>query len=255
MPKKNSTLLIEYDQSARETLAACIAYLKEAGAYQQGKRRTLPDASRIVRSRFPASSILQSDLVPEARGLPLPAVSAVIHDPTAESGKARSNRYFDPWYFVVMLLMEIPGGRFRFDWSKRKYLYLAYAAPGTKEGNFYLRRIVANTPALADTREQKDGGHYDYRRATLRWVYKDVVRAMGQDTRRKARVRESAIQFAVELFKRQLAAHGKRPTRASKMPGLNVTLGGYEELLRYAVDLADAVHERFLLQGRDDVRR
>lgn len=254
MPKKNSTPLIEYDQSARETFAVCLAYLTEAGAYAQGKRRTLPNASRIVRSRFPTSSILQSELVPEARGLPSPAVAAVIDDPSTEPGKARSERYFDPWYFVVMLLMEIAGGRFRFDWSKQKYLYLAYAAPGTREGNFYLRRIVANTPALADTREEKAGDHYDYRRATLRWVYKDVIRAMGQDTRRKARVRESAIQFAVTLFKRQLAAHGKRPVRASKMPGLNVTLGNYEELLRYALDLADAVHERFLMEGRDNAR-
>ncbi|MFK4643924.1 hypothetical protein ABIF96_002498 [Bradyrhizobium ottawaense] len=252
MPKKNSTPLIEYDESARETLAACLAYLKEEVAYVQGKRKKPPDASRIVRARFPASSILEAEFVPEARGLPLPAIAAVIEDPSAEAGKSRSKRYFDPWYFVVMLLLEIAGGRFRFDWSKQKYLYVAYAGPGGRQGNFYLRRIVANTPALADTREQKDGGHYDYRRATLRWVYKDVVRAMGQNTRRTARVRESAILFAVTLFKRQLVAHGKRATRASKMPGLDITLGAYEELLRYALDLADAVHERVLLEGRGD---
>jgi hypothetical protein len=231
--------------------------LKEAAAYVQGKRETLPDASRIVSARFPQTSILDANLVEEARGLRWPTIEAVIEDRSASTGEVRSKRYFDPWYFVAMLLMEIPGGRFRFDRSnKQAYFYVAYAGPNGREGNFYLRRIVANTPPWADTREggDKGGAHYDYRRPTLKWVLKDVVKAMGQDTRRVSRVRDGVVRFAAQLFHRQMAAHsGKRVTRASKMPGLNLSLAAYEELLGYALYVADAVHEKFSLERRSAV--
>jgi hypothetical protein len=255
MPKKSSTPLIEYDHTAREAFAACLDYLKEAAAYVQGKRETLPDASRIVSARFPQSSIMAANLLEEARGLRWPAIEAVVEDRSAPPGEVRSNRYFDPWYFVAMLLMEIAGGRFRFDRSNRqRFFYLAYAGPVGREGNFYLRRIIANTPPWADTHEGegKGGAHYDYRRPTLSWALKDVVKAMGKDTRRISRVREAAVQFAVQLFNRQmvLQSGGKRVTRASKMPGLNVSPAAYQELLGYALYVADAVHEKFSLDRR-----
>lgn len=254
MPRKNSTPLIEYDRPAREAYAACLKYLKQAAAYVQGKRETLPDASPIVSARFPQSSILSASLVEEARGLRWPTIEAVIHDQSAPPGEVRSKRYFDPWYFVAMLLMEIAGGRFRFDRSnRRQFFYVAYAGPVGREGNFYLRRIIANTPPWADTRDSKgkDDAHYDYRRPTLSWVLKDVVKAMGQDTRRQSRVRDEAVRFAVRLFERQIAAQsGKRVTRASKMPGLNISPAAYQELLGYALYVADAMHEKFSLEGR-----
>ena len=254
MPRKNSTPLIEYDRPAREAYAACLKYLKQAAAYVQGKRETLPDASPIVSARFPQSSILSASLVEEARWLRWPTIEAVIHDQSAPPGEVRSKRYFDPWYFVAMLLMEIAGGRFRFDRSnRRQFFYVAYAGPVGREGNFYLRRIIANTPPWADTRDSKgkDDAHYDYRRPTLSLVLKDVVKAMGQDTRRQSRVRDEAVRFAVRLFERQIAAQsGKRVTRASKMPGLNISPAAYQELLGYALYVADAMHEKFSLEGR-----
>src|SRR5262249_4251614 len=153
---------------------------------------------------------------------------AVIEDREGPK-KERTERYFDPWYFVIMLLLELPGGRLRYDISKKKYHYLAYAGPVGKEGNHYLRRIIANTSSRADTREKGEGVHYDYRRATLTKTAKKSIRQAGQETRPTSRVREDAIQFAIELFRRQLKG------RDSKAPlVLNLNAKTYEKLLRSA---------------------
>ena len=230
---------IEYDARAKETLDACIAYLQEAEGFVQGDRKSLPDPMPLLTSRFPTSTILEATYEEGAKDFRWPTISAKIED-----RKAETPRHFDPWYFVVMLLLELPGGRFIYDRSKKsQYFYAAYAGP-SKRDNFYLRRIVVDTPIWADTKEGKHraGAHYDYRRATLRWVCKDVVRTYGQKTRLTSSNREEAVRFAVTLFKKQLSAH-----RARTLPGLKLTAAKYDQLLRIALHIADATQEKYLL--------
>lgn len=243
---RRSVAPIQYDESALTALSACRTYLEEAAAYVQGEKDSLPDPAPLTTARFPRTSILKANALEGTKDFRWPTIAAKIED-----RKATSDRYFDPWYFVVMLLMEIPGGRFVYDRSKGgKYFYAAYAGSNAKE-NFYLRRIIVNTPIWADTREGKHRGetHYDYRRPTLHWIFKDVVRTLGQETRSVSSNREGAIRFAVGLFKQQLAAHhgSRRPTNKSKLPGLALTAAEYEKLLGIALHIADAMHEKYLL--------
>lgn len=224
---RRSVAPIDYDSSALATLTICKRYLEEAIGYLQDKRKALPNAAPLTSARFPASSIITANAVEAAANLRWPTIEAVIEDREAP-GERRSSRYFDPWYFLVMLLMEIPGGRFRFDRSKNsEYFYLAYAGPSGREGNFYLRRVIVDTPSWADTREGKHrkDAHYDYRRPTLKRVYKPLVRALDQKTRGESRKRPEAVQFAVDLFTRQLTAHlGESGSLDGvSLPGLDMT--------------------------------
>ncbi|MHC2531859.1 hypothetical protein [Bradyrhizobium diazoefficiens] len=231
---------IEYDERAKQALDSCIAYLEEAETYVQGDTDSLPDPTPLLTARFPTSTILGATFEESAKDYQWPTISAKIVDRKAESA-----RHFDPWYFVVMLLLELPGGRFIYDRSKKsQYFYAAYAGWNKKE-NFYLRRIVVDTPIWADTKEGKHrkGAHYDYRRATLHWICKDVVRTLGRKTRSTSSNREGAIRFAVALFRKQLAAH----QGARILPGLKLTAAKYEQLLRIALHIADATQERYLL--------
>ncbi|MDA9539508.1 hypothetical protein ACM41_25755 [Bradyrhizobium sp. CCBAU 21362] len=236
---------IEYDQSAIDALAACMTYLQEAEDYIDGKRAALPDPQRLLQARFPTSTILSASAIDRAKGVSSPTISAKIVDSVA-----KRHRYFDPWYFVVMLLLELPGGRFILAKSKfQEYAYVAYAGR-TIQPNFYLRRIVVNTPIWADTLEGKhsDGAHYDYRRTTLHWISKDAVRTLGKPTRRKSSNREAAVKFAVDLFEEQVIAHHGRNKSGpvEKLPGLDLTAMDYEKLLWVALYIADGVHEKHL---------
>src|SRR5262249_47339869 len=102
--------------------------------------------------------------------------------------------------------------------------------------------IIANTPSSADTRHSggKDS-YYDYRRATLKQITKRSIQQSGQQTRSTSQGREDAIQFAIELFKRQLK--GRKKTTP---PVLELNPTRYEELLRDAFDIADRMHVRLL---------
>ncbi|WP_340672095.1 hypothetical protein [Bradyrhizobium ottawaense] len=233
---------IEYGQTANDALAACKNYLQEAEQYIQGDRKSLPDPTPLLTARFPSSSLLEAKAKDGVDGLAWPTIAAKIVD-----RMAKSDRFFDPWYFAVLLLLELPGGRIVLNRSNhQQYFYAAYAGSNAKE-NFYLRRIVVNTPIWADTQEgrHRDGAHYDYRRATLHWVCKDVVRTLGKKTRTVSSNREGAIRFAVKLFKQQLAAHGLSPR--SRLPGLELTAQDYERLLSIALYIADAMHEKHLV--------
>ncbi|MCK1508399.1 hypothetical protein [Bradyrhizobium sp. 18] len=237
--------VIKYGQSAIDALAACIAYLQEAEDYIDGKRASLPNAEPLLEARFPTSTILSASAIDRAKGVSWPTISAKISDSVATK-----HRYFDPWYFAVMLLLELPGGRFILAKSKhQEYAYAAYAGQ-TVQPNFYLRRIVVNTPSWADTKEGKhsDGAHYDYRRTTLHWISKNAVRTLGKPTRRKSSNRETAVKFAVELFEKQLIAHHSRNEsgRTDKLPGLNLAALDYEKLLWVALYIADGMHEKYL---------
>ncbi|WP_157644530.1 hypothetical protein [Bradyrhizobium sp. WSM2793] len=244
MPSRPVTTIV-YDQSAIDALAACKTYLEQAEDYIHDKRNLLPDPTPLLEARFPTSSILPGHAIERTKGLSWPTISAKIVDAVA-----KKPRFFDPWYFVVMLLLELPGGRVILAKSKnQEYAYAAYAGR-TVVPNFYLRRIVVNTPIWADTKEGKhvDGAHYDYRRVTLHWISKDAVRKLGRLTRRKSSNREAAVKFAVELFKEQLAAHHGGPGlgHPDKLPGLDLTALDYEELLWVALFIADAMHEKYL---------
>lgn len=238
------TLILGYGDESIAALEACRTYLEQAIKFLSGKRKNLPDVLAVTETSFPNSSILSARHDNEDKsGSGWPFVACVIADDTAP-GKRRSERYFDQWYFVVMRLLELPGGRFRFDRSKKnQYFYLAYAGPQGKEGNHYLRRIIANTPWWSDTRENRReaGSHYDYRRAALKRTAKNVVRRLGQETRSFSRERDDAVSFAVALFKRQL-----KNRRA--LPGLKLTAKEYERLLVLALEIADALHEKLLLE-------
>lgn len=236
---------IAYEQSAVEALAACMAYLKETEEYIHDKRQELPDPTPLLKARFPTTGLLPAHSVDKTKGVSWPTISARIADAVATKP-----RFFDPWYFVVMLLLELPGGRFILAKSKhQEYAYAAYAGR-TVAPSFYLRRIVVNTPIWADTKEGKHhkGAHYDYRRVTLHWISKDAVRTLGKPTRRKSSNRESAVKFAGELFEEQLKAHfgGPGPERPDRLPNLNLTALNYEKLLWVALYIADAMHEKYL---------
>jgi hypothetical protein len=117
-------------------LKACREYLAQADGYLTRVRQSLPDATLLAR---PCGSIIEVRIVAP---LDEPAfVAARIEDRDAPN-EIRRERYFDAWYFVVMLLLVLAGGRFRFDRSKyAAYYFLAYAGPIRKNGNHALRRI------------------------------------------------------------------------------------------------------------------
>jgi hypothetical protein len=127
------------------------------------------------------------------------------------------------------------------------YYYLAYAGPVGKEGNHYLRRIIADTSSEEDTRDEGQGGHYDYRRATLKKTSKKAIQKAGQETRSISRAREDAIQFAIELFKRQ---HQAKPKGSPVV--LRLSPMSYEDLLRKAFNIADRIHERLSARQTPD---
>lgn len=245
MPPRSITP-IEYDQSAVEALAACVTYLQQAEDYLHDERDLLPDLTPLLEARFPTTGILAAHAVDKTKGIAWPTVSAKIRDAVATRP-----RFFDPWYFVVMLLLELPGGRFIL--AKVKYQQYAYAALAGRaiSPSFFLRRIVVNTPIWADTKEgQHREAHYDYRRVTLHWTSKNAVRTLGKPTRGKSRNRESAVKFAIDLFEEQLTAHHGPPRagRPDKLPGLDLSVLDYEKLLWVALYIADAMHEKYLRQ-------
>jgi hypothetical protein len=240
--------VLAYDKKSAAALNACREFLKQAEEFLDGSRPDLPDASPIADARFPRSSILWARCAGVDRfKRDTPFVAARLED-RDRTGEQRSERYFDPWYFVVMLLLELPGGRFRFDGSKNDtYFYLAYAGPVGSEGNYYLRRIVADTSTEEDTRDEGGDSHYDYRRATLKKMAKKVIRQAGQETRSASRDREDAIQFASELFNRQHKAKEE-----GRPPVLNLNPEKYEALLRQAFKIADRMHEKILALRTSD---
>jgi hypothetical protein len=244
-PTNKPRVAIRLDSKYNITLAYCRDNLKQAEDYIRGDRTELPDPSKIARARFSPTTIGKGRYTGKdrlERGTPF--IAAKIHDDSRPLEEG-SERYFDPWYFVAMLLLELPAGRFHYDRSKvdrqrgKAYWYLAYIGPFTKEGNHYLRRIIAETSASADTREKKRAkdSHYDYRRATLSPVAKSRVRAMGQETRSLSRTRDDAIKFSIQLFDRQIGKGGK-------LPRLEIDRSQYEVLLRKAFSLADRITEK-----------
>jgi hypothetical protein len=241
---KRKVVHLKYDDKSAAMLGRCRWYLKEAKKFLDGSRTDLPDPSGIVDARFPQTSILMARHTGEDKfGRGTPFIAAFVQD-TEQPEKRWPEIYFDPWYFVIVLLLELAGGRFRFDLSKGKYRYLAYAGPESTEGNHYLRRIIANTPSGADTRQRGvDGSRADYRRVTLKKARKASIRQRGQETRKTSRVREDAIKFAVDVFKRQLKGRGK-----TTPPVLHLNPDKYEQLLREAFDIADRMHEKLSSQ-------
>ncbi|MET3337289.1 hypothetical protein ABIF61_005813 [Bradyrhizobium japonicum] len=216
-------------------LKRCLDYLGPAEDFLAGRRKELPDASRLAK---PFGCILEARADGEDLfNLGTPFVAAKIEDLDAPD-EERRERYFDPWDYALMLVMLLAGARFRFDRSKyARYYFLAYVGPVGKVGNHSLRRIIMNPPPASDVRQTRrtPDAHLDYRRAGLKAIAKRVVRKLGQMTRSHSRGREDSIAFAVELFARQLATHG-----ADRFLGLNVA--DYEALLRRAVAVADAMH-------------
>lgn len=232
---------IDYDLRYQAVLVEARRCLQQSKSYLATRDVDLLDAAAPSNSRCPHSSIIASRSGGKDRfKLGMPFVAAQIEDQRA-SGEERNERYFDPYYFMVMSIMELAGGTFYFGRSKYgKYWFLVYNGPDGKTGEHSLRRLIANTPPLSDTRKALvlEDDHYDYRRATLAWTAKRAVRKLGQKTRSHARGREEAIAFAIELFKQQLAYY-----RGSRLPGLELSLEEYELLLREALSVADAIHE------------
>jgi hypothetical protein len=230
--------------STVEALKACQKYEAEAKDWLDGRREELPDPAILISTKFPLSTI-PAARCGEERGEPF--IAAVIKDINAPD-EERSERYFDPWYFAAMRLMELSGGRFHFARSKgAKYFYLTYIGPEKKEGNYSLRRMIVNPSPLADIRQTSnaDGAHYDYRRSALKATAKSVVRENGQLTRSSSSGRAEAIRFAAELFKVQ----SQDGVLASS---LNLRTSEYEQLLQTAFDLADRIHAELAtrLQGQ-----
>jgi hypothetical protein len=239
--------ILNYEEKSVTALKAFREYLKQAEDFVGG-REDLPDASLIVAARFPSSTIHAARHTgPDRFDLGWPFIAAVIEDLTAPD-EERRERYIDPWYFVVMLLMELPGGRFAFNHSnKEKFYYLIYVGPRKREQEHFLRRSVTNASSRSDVRQKKKSAdsHYDYRRITFVPTPKDDVwDVLGQPTRGRSQTREHAIRFAVELFGRQLNCR-------DNLPILDLNQKQYEQLLRGAFAVADRMHEKLVRQLPD----
>ncbi|MFK4652615.1 hypothetical protein ABIF97_002549 [Bradyrhizobium japonicum] len=237
---------IDYDERSAEALNVCLTYLEQAEAYVQGDRDTPPDPTPLLSARFPSSKLLAATLERAVDGIKWPTISVLIED-----SEAKNPRHFDPWYFVTMLLLELPGGRIVLDRSKMgEYFYAAYAG-SNKRQNINLHRMIANTPIWGDTKHSDDA-HHDCRRIRLFWVCKNLIRKRGQKTRAVSKGREDVIRFALGIFERELARqHGTQLDDASTLPSTDLTLVDYEMLLRVSLHLADSVHEKYLLQSRN----
>ena len=210
------------------------AYLDQAEAYRSGIRASLPDAKLLEiteTDRVPGGSILNATAGEDELG---PFIEVTIEDRDAPDER-RTPRYVDPWYFLFMLLAEVAGGRFRFDRSKRQQYYFLTLVGPKKEGNFSLRRIIANTPQGSDTRQTRGvrHGHYDYRRVTLKPTKKRVVRSEGYKTRSLSRGRDAAIAFVTALLQQQRTG-----------PSSTIAPGRLDELLNRAIRLADEMQTR-----------
>jgi hypothetical protein len=242
LPVQKAHPRIEYNAKDVGALKACREYLTQADEWLDGRREELPQLSGVSVARFPLSTIRKARHEGVDRfHLGWPFVAAEMDDLEAPEEK-RSERFFDQWYFVVMSIMELPGGRFLFYRSKNNaYYYLVYvgAGPLKWEGRHFLRRIIANPPSGVDVRQSRDkDGHYDYRRITLVPKSKKAVRLLGQKTRALSQTREDAVRFALELFERQSDAD-------SRILALDLAQDEYERLLRKALEVADKMHEKF----------
>ena len=217
--------------------SACLQYLEGAVSFLNGKRKAAPSPRKIIAARLP-HGVPAREEDGEVLGRRQPTIAADIKD-----DEGLHTRYFDPWYFAAMRLMELAGGRFDFDLSKRKYYYVAYFGPAPgKAGKHYMTRVIANTPHWAGTRhaEKKDEhGYRDYRRIALRWRSKADILLHGQETKSHSRERDDAIGFALKLYCRK----GEKDA----LP----TPSRFEEVLRAAFDIADAMHEKSLLTAVD----
>lgn len=193
-------------------------YLSQAEEYLNCGRTELPD-SNLLLACIPTKSILNMKIGHDETGL----LAAV----TIKHKEARTPRLFDPWYFVVLLVLEISGARLRFhsnrsDANASKHFYLAVVAPQKRKGIIRVLRIVANS-AVEDITGQLPGNHRDYRRATLN------NRPWSKGSR-PANGRQTAIALAIKLFRQRSACC--------------LTLEEYEQLLHKAFDIADRLHGR-----------
>lgn len=233
----------KHDERIVEALHVCLAYLDQEEAFVQGARETLPDVAPLLTARFPSSKLLSAEYAQSVDGIEWPTVSVLIED-----SKAENPRHFDPWYFVVVLLLELPGGRIVLDRSNNgDWFYAAYAG-SNKRQNINLHRMIANTPIWGDTKHF-DNAHHDCRRIRLYWLCKNLIRKRGQKTRDVSKGREDIIQFALGNFRRELERqYGSQLQDDSVLLSTDLTLVDYEMLLRVALHLADSVHEKYRVQ-------
>jgi hypothetical protein len=197
-----------------------------------GARESLPDPDLLLTVRFPWTSFGR---VRSGRDELGPYIAAVLRDRPA-SGEGSNERFFDPWYFTAMCLMELPGGHFKLSWSKVKYLYVNYVGQKVSQGEHSLRRIIANPSPYEDVRDIKGlgAGHYDQRRVTLRLISKGKIRKEGQQTHAPSLTRDDAINVAVNSFEDRLSH--------SNIAILGLSCADYESSLRNTLDVADKMH-------------
>jgi hypothetical protein len=206
--------------------------MERASAFLAGLGE-FPSPIHISGSQFPSSSFERVHSAKDEIGS---YIAAMIHD-RPSTGEGSNERFFDPWYFTPMLLLELPGAHFKLSWSKREYLYITYVARKRSQRPHFLRRIIANPSAYQDVRniEGVGAGHYDYRRLTLKIVSKGQIQRQGQETRAPSQTREHAIQFALELF-------DERKNDSDSLAVLELDRTEYEQLLRGAFDVADKIY-------------
>lgn len=235
----------KHDERIAEALSVCLTYLDQEEAFVQGNRETLPDVTPLLAARFPSSTLLEAAYAHGVDGIESPTVSVLIED-----SKAENPRHFDPWYFVVLLLLELSGGRIVLDRSNMGEWFYAAFAGSNKRQNINLHRMIANTPIWGDTKHY-DNAHHDCRRIRLYWVGKNLIRKRGQKTRDVSKGREDIIQFALGIFRRELERqYGSQLQDDSVLPSTDLTLVDYEMLLRVALQLADSVHEKYRVQSQ-----
>src|SRR6516164_8267307 len=98
--KQAKRIVIKYDEQSVSALRACREYVEQASAFLAGHGE-FPSPLDISTSRFPSSSFERVRSGKDEIGS---YIAAVIHDrPT--TGEGSNERFFDPWYFTVMLLL------------------------------------------------------------------------------------------------------------------------------------------------------
>jgi len=252
--RKQMAVKLEYGEHQRELLKRINRYLAEVRIeLNQGRPLRLPDIGPVIDSVLPPWSGITRARSTGADRFKLGwdfVAATFAQRPNAKEG---SERYFDPLYFVVLLLMTLAGGAFRHKRTKdipgepERWL-LEYGGVGPIGTPHQVLRTINNPRPGREVRQNahptapKSESHYDLRRLTLYALSKPVIRKAGQLTRTKGlRTQDDAITRATGLFQEQLDLNGTNML-------LDMDAQAYERLLRDALGIADNVYSATLTE-------
>jgi len=189
------------------------------GDYLFGRRTPMHLATRLCAMVDPRRSFIRAEPRSDGR-----VIAAWISHKPKKHPPVENPRLFDLLYFAAMLLMELAGGRFRFDSDLiggKLYFWLRYEAPGDKRTGrrINIARIIKNTEAGKETPFAKD--HYSY-------CWSDLDTASASHRPRHAKFgRPDSIVLARGLYE------------MSQPSALGLSTDAFEELLNDVFRVAD----------------